>query len=329
LRGPVPPVISVVLLAALLGSCTSVPSDAPVPLSLSPRRSLGPAARSPAEDDPAPFPACPPGTAVVPMLRLGLPAHGVPRMRDTRALADLLGARAGTPVEIIVSDRYEDLTSGLRTGSLDAAVLPPLEYVRAKDLDPCLEARLTQVMSGRARYSAFLVVRKDSGLTDPRQLAGRRVAFVGPDSASGWLFAVNRLLESGIDPFRDTAEVRFLGNHRAVLLAVLEKASDAGATYPGALEAARRDGLDVGALTLLSIGGRIPHDAVVVRPGLDAGQARALVEAMASVNTLTPEGRQALALQEGLNGWIPTTDAFYDEVRGVERRVRNLAGGAR
>lgn len=316
------------VLATLLALCACAPPPAEPPSPQSRRGPAQPAGRPPVADPAAGSPSCPPGAAVVPVLRLGIPHHGVPRMKDPRALADLLSTRVGTPVEVLTSGDYRDLSEGLRSGTLDAALLPPLEYVRARDRNPCLEARLTLVMAGRVRYSSYLVVRKDSGLTDVRQLSGRKVAFVGLDSASGWLFAVDRLLDAGIDPFRDTAEVRFLGNHRAVLQAVLDGASDAGATFPGALEEARRDGLDVGALTLLSIGGRIPHDAMVVRPELDAGQARALVDALAAVNTLTPEGRAALAFQEGLDGWVPTTDAFYDEVRGVERRVRNLGGGA-
>lgn len=272
-------------------------------------------------------PGCLPGTVLPSRIRLGIARHGTQQVDRNTPLADYLASRTGLPVEIVPTDRYDELAEGLLNGLLEAAVLPPLEYVRAHDRDPCLRAHMTGVFDGLLRYSSYLVIRKDSGLTSVRQLAGQPVAFVDRTSASGWLFPAARLAEFAVEPFRDLKEVLFLGNHRAVIQAVLDGRAKAGATYPGAMDAARREGLDVGALTILGITGRIPYDTLVVRPDLDPDQTRALVEAFAGLNTTTAEGRAVRAFGENASGWVPTTDAFYDEVRDVARLLRRLGEG--
>ncbi len=284
-----------------------------------------PPARPPST--PALAPGCIPGTVVATRFRLGLPRYGTPMTLGHEALAAALSRRMGVPVDLVLLDRYDELAQGLGDGLLEAAVLPPLEYVKARDRAPCLTARLTLVFDGTVHYSSYLVVRKDSGLTGLRDLVGHSVAFVDQTSASGWLFPVARLAEMSIDPLRNLSDVLFLGNHRAVIQAVLAGRATAGATYPGAMESARRDGLDVGSLAILGIAGRIPHDAVVLRPDIDPAQARAFVDALASLNTSTAEGRSALAFSDGLSGFVPSSDGFYDQVREVVRLMTHYAGG--
>ncbi len=270
--------------------------------------------------------ACPRETVVAPRIRLGLPRQSVGRGDACNLLTEALSRRTGLPVDTVLVDRYEDLPDGLAKGFLEAAIIPPLEYVRAHDRDPCLRSRLTMVFDGAVRYSAFIVARQDSGLTDLRQLAGRSVAFVDQNSASGWLFPVARLAQMGINPFLDLSETQFLGSHRRVIEAVLDGRVDAGATYLGGIQAARAEGLDVSSLTLLGITGRIPYDAFVVRPDLDPSQARQLVEALQSIRSNTPEGRAALAAFPSGNGFTATSDSFYEPVREVLKLVRRLGG---
>lgn len=304
--------VPVALLAVAVASCAP-PARLPPPKPSSSTTNLAP--------------GCLPGTVVAPRVRIGLPRHGTARTLGHEALANALSRRLGLPVEVVLLDRYDEIDEGLANGFLEVAMLPPLEYVKARDRDPCVAARLTLVFDGTVHYSSYLVTRKDSGLTGLRQLVGHSVAFVDQTSASGWLFPVARLSETSVDPFRSLSDVLFLGNHRAVIEAVIDGRASAGATYPGALEGARRDGLDVGSLAILGIAGRIPHDAVVVRPDIDPAQARAIIDALAGLNSTTAEGRAALSFSEGLGGFVPSSDRSYDQVREVVRQVGRFAGG--
>jgi phosphonate transport system substrate-binding protein len=271
---------------------------------------------------------CPAGTRVADRIRFGVPAFGIPSFvaRGFEPIAAFLSERIGLPVEIVTMNRYDELSEAIVACEIEVASLPPLEYVDLQSGHPCIEPRLTLVDDGAIHYSSYLLVRKDRGLTDIRQLAGRRIAFVDTSSASGYLFAMARLLEAGIDPERDFASVLMLGSHLAVIDAIIEGRADAGATYSTALDMARREGRDVGSLGILAITGRIPMEAIVLCPDMDPAQAEAVIKAFRGLDTTTPHGRAALGYVRSISGWVPTSDRLYDPVRAVRARVRQAGG---
>ncbi|HOU54091.1 MAG TPA: PhnD/SsuA/transferrin family substrate-binding protein [Myxococcota bacterium] len=293
-------------------ACTEAPRPLPVPRPV-----------------PSPAPACDRTTVAPAEFRFGVLASVVRSVPDLDDLGSWIGARIGIPARVEVLDRYEDLGSRMLQGTLEAAMLPPLEYIRTHDRNPCIAARLTSVVGGSVRYSSFLVARKDSRIRRLEDLRGARGAFVSPDSASGWLFAWRRLQEAGMDPWKDLAEVRFVGSHAAVIEAVLEGKSDVGATFDAAIVAAQQVGWDTASLSLVALGGRIPYDAVVVSPEVPAPLAESFLQALSVLDTTTPEGRRVLAALVHYDGFVPTDDSFYDDVRRVAESVLMDSGRTR
>jgi len=296
--------VPVLLLAAFAVACTRLPERLPSPRPVA-----------------APAPACKRSGTRPPEFRFGVLSSVVGSPAGLGGLEERLQSRLGVPVRVEVLDRYEDLGNRVLQGSLEAALLPPLEYVRTRGRDPCIQARLTSVVHGGVRYSSFLVARKDSRIRRLEDLRGARGAFVSPESASGWLFAWRRMQEAGLDPWKDLAEVRFLGSHAAVIQAVLEGRSDLGATFDAALVAAQQVGWDTSTLSLVALGGRIPFDAVVVSPTLPLDLEQSFLDALSGLDTTTPEGRAALSALDHYNGFVPTDDSFYDDVRRVAEEV--------
>lgn len=299
----------VLLLAA---ACTESPHPLPTPRPL-----------------PDPLPSCQRDGPAVTEFRFGILSSVIRSRSDLAALETFLTTRTGLPTRIEVLDRYEELGDRMLQETLEAALLPPLEYVRTRSRDPCIRARLTSVVGGAVRYSSFLVARRDSRIRRLEDLRGVRGAFVSPESASGWLFAWRRMQEAGLDPWKDLSEVRFLGSHAAVIEAVIKGESDLGATFDGALVAARLAGWDTTSLVLIALGGRIPYDAVVVSPQVPSRVADSFVEALMAVNTTTPDGRDMLQALIQYNGFVLTDDAFYDDVRRVAESVLMDAGRTR
>lgn len=233
-------------------------------------------------------------------------------------VAGFLSARLGIPVDLVAVDRYADLAVVLEAGGAEFALMPPLAYVEARERIPCLRPLVTMAAEGEVWYSGYILVPRDSDVTSIEQLAGRRVAFVERHSASGYLFPAMRLRAAGIDPERGIEPV-FLGDHMDVLRAVAERRVDAGASFGSAIKAARKLGVDVSSLRVMAITGRIPLDAVVARPDLDEGIVARVERAFRELNVLTPAGRAALGLLEGVDAFVPTTDEFYEPVRAALR----------
>jgi len=310
--GPRGPVVVLWLFLATSWACATPPTTLPVPRPV-----------------PAPAPDCRRSSTRPAEFRFGLLSGVVRSGQDLAGLESWITSRMGIPARIEVLERYDDLGSRMLQGTLEAAMLPPLEYVRTRSRDPCIGARLTAVVSGSVRYSSFPVARKDSRIRRLQDLRGARGAFVSPDSASGWLFALRRMQEAGLDPWKDLAEVRFLGSHAAVIEAVIRGESDLGATFDGALVAARQGGWDTASLSLVALGGRVPFDAVVVSPEVPEDLANLFLGALAAIDTTTPEGRSILSVLPNYSGFVPTDDSFYDDVRRVAEEVLMDSGRSR
>lgn len=309
-----------VILAAVLG-CAGEGGPADAGTSVSPARE-----------------ACPAASRVPARVRFGLVGFWGTRTQEEafEPVARFLSARIGVPVDLVAASRYDELADWISWGKVDVALVPPLAYVKARERIPCLRLLRTVVVGGAVHYSGYIVVRDGSPIHRVRDLAGRRIAFVEPSSASGFLFARYSLEQEGIDPDRNLAEAAFLGSHEAVIQAVLSGEADAGATFQGALERARQRGLDAASLRILAITGRIPLDALVATPDLDPRWVARLDEALDRLNRADPEGRAALSRLVDIVGWARSDDRLYDEVRDVVARSggtgeedgRGAGGGA-
>lgn len=240
------------------------------------------------------------------------------------AVAAILSSRLEIPVTVTPFDRYDDVVGALARGDVEMALLPPYAYVRARSGMPCLEPLLSTIRDGSLHYSSYVLVRRERPFTRLQDLAGRRLAFVDPSSASGYLYPVAALQAAGMT-LRDLGEARFLKDHVAVVRAVIEGKVDAGATYSAALDQARRQGLDVGSLRILAIAGRVPFDAIALHPDIAPAFVERVAGALTSLDTATEAGRAALADAAPVNGWVRTYDAFYDPVRQVLARIRDVA----
>ena len=288
-----------VLLAGLL-SCAE-PEAAPPP----PRRA---AAAAPVFSPPAGFTK----------LRFGLvpflSAETITAVHQR--LADHLAKSLSVPVELVVGESYSDSIVRLEKGEFDLVELSPLAYAEATTRMK-LHCLVQTIADGSATASGYIFVRDDSPRRTVEDLKGARFGFVDPMSTSGSLMARKVLKDKGFDLSKDLASVEYLGNHEAVLLAVLEGRVDAGATYQGSFSALRRSkGVDPLSFRVIAKTPRTPRDIFCVRPDLPDEIADAITAALVPLSGRDRAGREILG-PLNLNGFQPVNDAAYDQVRAV------------
>ncbi len=228
---------------------------------------------------------------------------------------EYLNKRTGYTFEIVPVEGYASVVGDLEEGRVDVASLSPLTYVQARDRMPCLQLLLTQVSFGSVSYSGYLVSRADSTVSSINDLRGKRLAFTTVGSASGYLYPKAFMLERGERVEEYFGAVEFAGDHLTALKLLLDGKVDAAATFSSFMRPARASDLEVGNLRVLAVTGRIPHDAIVARPGLPPGIAKSIQEALADLNTASEEGREILGGHLDINGWVRTKDSLYDSVR--------------
>jgi phosphonate transport system substrate-binding protein len=165
---------------------------------------------------------------------VGARQHGRRAPRRPRhwssALAELLEARIGVPIDVVSFADYASLEERLHGGAIDLAWLPPALAVRA--VDAKVATMLAElVRAPGAFFYGTLYVLAASRWHRADELRGARVGWVDRDSCSGYLFPRQALVLRGLDLGRLFATERFCGSHVEVARAILSGEIDVGATF--------------------------------------------------------------------------------------------------
>lgn len=148
------------------------------------------------------------------------------------AMVAALEEDLGIEVEFITTGgTYGGLIEALIAGRLDMAVMSPFAYVIATGQGAEIEARGAYISSptGTTTYQSYGLARVDrTDVTGIEDYAGKRICFVDPGSASGFLIPSAGLLAVDIDPEADLEEAVFAGAHDNSVLAIADGTCDAG-----------------------------------------------------------------------------------------------------
>ena len=233
-----------------------------------------------------------------------------------KRIADHLSKSLSVPVELAVGDSYGDSIDRMQRGEYDLIELSPLAYAEASGRMK-LRCLVQTIADGSATASGYIFVRDDSPRRTLEDLKGATFGFVDPMSTSGSLMAKKLLKDKGFDLERDLGKTEYLGNHEAVLLAVLEGRVDAGATYQGSFSALRRSkGIDPLNFRVIAKTPRTPRDIFCVRADLPVEISDAITASLMPLSGRDRAGREILG-PLNLNGFQPANDGAYDVVRGV------------
>ena len=244
------------------------------------------------------------------------PYFGAGLLKDEfKPFVEYLSQKLGRPTRLRIVDSYEKMVELIKTEEVHLGVLSPLSYVRAKKAQPDLRLLASQVANGATTYSAYIITRSDSGITDLPSLKDKRFAFVDKLSTSGYLYPMAELKGLGIEPETFFSQVHYAGDHEKLMRWVMEGKVDAGATSSSAFNI-MKDQADGGqALTIIGKSGRIPYDAVVANARLAPSLVEAAQGAILSLSTQDAEGREVLRGPTNINGFVPAQDTLYSDVR--------------
>jgi len=279
---------------------------------------------------PAPAPLCLPGSANPGIIAVGLPESisGVDEYGTSSlpGLAAWLSQRIGRPLSFVSIRNYNEFTEGLQNGRLQAALIPPAEFIRARKVMPCLTLVASTVYGTSVFYDADLIVHRDSSIRSVKGLRGKRIAFSSPRSASGYIYAARFLAGKGMVPWRDYEPV-FTGSHRETIIAVQQKTVDAGATFTDALRIAGTGDADLSSIAILAVAGRIASEPLVVSADLAPELSRRIGNAFLELDLSTPEERAILGAHDLMAGWIETDESVYLSIGEVMNEVDSLNVG--
>jgi len=141
------------------------------------------------------------------------------------ALKTYLEASTGQPVKLVLRRTYEEITSLLVSGQLDAAWICGYPFVAFRDL---LDLVAVPIWRGNPLYQSYIISGAGNPAASISDLRGSVHAFSDPNSNSGYLVTAAMLAEQGLRPEGFFSRVFFTYGHRNVVRAVAAGLADSG-----------------------------------------------------------------------------------------------------
>jgi len=236
-----------------------------------------------------------------------------------------VGQRLGRPTRLIAGESFEQLQSG----DVDFAFLCGYPYVRLKSENmPGLEAIAAPVVEGdryrgRPVYFSDVIVSSDSSATSLEDLRGCTWAYNEPDSHSGYLVTLYRLLEMG-ESAAFFSRWEQTGFHQRSIRLVAEGKVDASAidSHVLAMELRERPELEA-RIRVIDTLGPSTIQPLVAMEAVEPRLRRTVTEIVIAI------AREQL--EWGLvERFVAVEDSAYDDIRAMLKAVRSagLAAGS-
>lgn len=188
-----------------------------------------------------------------------------------QVLKKYLSEKLGLTVNFTSLSRYGNIVERFSAEKMDGAFFGSFTYALAHH-QLGVEALARPVnLDGTSTYHGYIFARKDSHIRTPKEMRGKRFAFVERATTAGYLFPLAYLKENGIaDPLSYFGEFFFAGSHDAAILAVLNREADIGAAKNTIYDQVASENPRVGSeLVILAASGVVPQNCLAVRKDLD------------------------------------------------------------
>lgn len=240
-------------------------------------------------------------------------------IRANEPMKEYLEDRLGLPVELVVGIDYAATGEALRFGRIDVAYLGPVSYVLGRDRAD-IEPFAKSMHSHGATFTAAIITAADGPVASLADLRGKDVAFGDVASTSGHWAPRLMLYHASLIGEHDY-EMRFLGAHDAVALAVVRGTVAAGGISRPILERLiAEEKIDGNAVRIIAESSPVPEYAWTFRPGLDPALRQRIRNAFLAI-----EDPAVLGVFNA-ERFVPAEDSDYDMIRGWLRTLRADSG---
>jgi len=231
-------------------------------------------------------------------------------------LAEHLSERLGRKVMLVTSKDFQSFWRGIEEQRYEIVQYNQYHYIRS--------SKSYQVVAhnkefGKDTLAGVLYVRKDSGITELRQLKGRTVLFGGGEDAMfGYIAPVYLLLQAGLS--KDEFISQFASNPLNSVIGVYRKQADAAGSGDGVIgQPAVKSAINTDELTTLAVSEQLLHLPWAVKRAMPA-QLRQSIQSILVDLEASEEGKRILK-SAMLTGIGKAEDKDYDPHRRMIRAV--------
>ncbi|HEX3535439.1 MAG TPA: phosphonate ABC transporter substrate-binding protein [Stellaceae bacterium] len=162
-----------------------------------------------------------------------VPAENASGVNDRYApFVEYLSKSLGVPVKLRIANDYAAVIEGQRAGNIQIAFYGPASYSKAYLTGVKTEPFVTtRNNDGAIGYYSVLYVKADSPYRDIKDLKGKTIGFVDPNSTSGYNAPRFFLNKVGIDPDTFFGNSVVTGSHENAVIALAKGTVDCAANW--------------------------------------------------------------------------------------------------
>ena len=238
-------------------------------------------------------------------------------------LKSYLERAVGSPVRLVTRRTYQEITSLLVSGQLDAAWICGYPFVSYR---PQLSLVAVPVWQGQPLYRSYLITARDRTASSLDELRGDTHAFSDPDSNSGWLVTATALARRGQVPDRFFAQTIFTWGHRNVVRAVASGLADSGSVDGYVYEVMRETEPELIAGTRVVAQSELLGFPPVASATTMAEEPQTKRLKAALLRMGGDEDGRAVLQMLRLDGFTDADASLFDTIAAEVRVVRGIAG---
>ena len=253
-----------------------------------------------------------------------------------KPLEKLLKKELGIPVHVTISTDYNTVVEAMGSGKVDMGFLPPDPYVQAHKqygAKVILQSQRYGINDKKNDgsdtdklvdyYRALVVVKKDSGIKNVKDLKGKKIAVQNPTSDAGYIFPVVDLKKKGMNVVKNSDLVTVKGHDQGVI-SVVNGDTDAAFVFDDARNLVKEDNPDVFKDTrVLKYTTKIPNDTITLRKGVSKADSKTIQKAMIKASK-TDKGKKVMKDVYSWAGVTKSKDSNFDTVRKYQNKVEDI-----
>ena len=233
-------------------------------------------------------------------------------------LFSYLKEETGLDINMVVPTDVEEFERNIKNGDIAFALQDSHIYVTLASLYNKKSLLGTRTRNGGTLQSGVVIVRKDSGIHDLKDLKGRTVMFGPKLSADKWVAAVLLLTENGINIDKDLKSYSNGTCCEDIAFGVYLKAVSAGVVCDHFLEEHLKKqqelGVNAGELKVVGRTRPVPTKVFAARQGLSDDIVKTINQSLLKLDKNEPAHKQLLFGAE-LGGFYIAKDEDYDSLR--------------
>lgn len=229
-------------------------------------------------------------------------------------LAKYISSKIGMEIELKVLPRYGNIINNFVSENMDGAFLGSFTYALAHSklgLEVIARPENTQ---GISTYHGLIFARKDSGIRNIKDMAGKRFAFVDKATTAGYLLPLAYFKKHGVEDYKTyLKETYFAGTHEDVINDVLDRKTDIGAAKNTVFyRLAEKDKRILNDLIIFEMSPVVPENGLAMKKDIDISIKTKIKEALLDMHN-DPVGSKVLK-DFGALRFIPTSNNDYKPV---------------